>query len=81
MSEVSVIIVADDTADLEQLKASLEERGFRALPKKEPIQHQIRQLQGKIEKGMVAELLKVPGVKSVEEERTYELPPPHSRVQ
>jgi hypothetical protein len=77
MSDVRVIIVTDDDANLDEVKDSLEKSGLKV----PTIQRRIRQLQGQVDKGIIAELKKVPGVVSVEEERTIKLPPRGSPVQ
>jgi hypothetical protein len=77
MAETSVLIVADDDADLAKVKAQLEESGLKGVT----IQENLRQLQGKIAKDAVTELEKIEGVRSVEEERKIQLPPRGSPVQ
>ena len=77
MTETSVLIVAHDDADLAKVKAQLEESGLKGVT----IQENLRQLQGKIAKDAVAELEKIEGVRSVEEERKIQLPPRGSPVQ
>jgi hypothetical protein len=77
MSEIPVIVLVDDGADLQKVKANCEAHGLvqvRALPR-------LRILKGLIEEDRIAELTKRPGVRSVEKEREIRLPPPRSPVQ
>jgi hypothetical protein len=77
MAEIPVIVLLDDRADLQKVKANCEMRGLRevrALPR-------LGILKGLVDEGRVADLAKVPSVRSVEKEREIKLPPPGSPVQ
>ena len=77
MTEIPVIVLVDDGADLQKVKANCERYGLaqvRALPR-------LGILKGLIEEDRMAELTKAPGVRSVEKEREIKLPPPRSPVQ
>ena len=77
MTEIPVIVLVDDGADLQKVKANCETHGLarvRALPR-------LGILKGLIEEDRMAELSKVPSVRSVEKEREIKLPPPTSPVQ
>jgi hypothetical protein len=77
MTEIPVIVLVDDGADLQKVKANCEAYGLaqvRALPR-------LGILKGLIEEDRMAELRKVPNVRSVEREREIKLPPPTSPVQ
>ena len=77
MTEIPVIVLADDGADLQKVKAHCETYGLaqvRALPR-------LGILKGLIEEDRMAQLMKVPSVRSVEKEREVKLPPPTSPVQ
>ena len=77
MSEVPVIVLLDEGADLQKAEANCEKHGLRevrALPR-------LGLLRGLIDENRVPELRKVPSVRSVEREREIKLPPPGSPVQ
>jgi len=77
MTDVSVIVVVDDGADFDKVKATCASRGLKdvsALPR-------MRMLKGTTDAASVAALTKVPGVTSVEREREIKLPPRGSPVQ
>jgi hypothetical protein len=77
MTEIPVIVLVNDGADLQRVKANCERYGLTqvgALPR-------LGILKGLIEESRMAELTKVPGVRSVEKEREIKLPPPRSPVQ
>ena len=77
LTEVPVIVLAEDGADLQKVKADCERYGLtqvRALPR-------LAILKGLIDEHRIAELTKAPGVRSVEKEREIKLPPPSSPVQ
>src|SRR5262245_18605714 len=77
MAEIPVIVLLDDRDDLQKVKANCEMRGrreVRALPR-------LGILKGLVDEGRVADLAKVPSVRSVEQEREIKLPPPGSPVQ
>jgi|AmaraimetFIIA100_FD_contig_91_572638_length_1327_multi_3_in_0_out_0_3 hypothetical protein len=77
MTQIPVIVLVDDGADLQKVTANCARYGLtqvRALPR-------LGILKGLIEKDRMAELTKAPGVRSVEKEREVKLPPPRSPVQ
>ena len=72
-----MLITADKEADLKELKARLAEHGMKEVE----VISTSKVLAGEIDKGMVVELLKIPGVRFVEEAREPRLPSPDSPVQ
>jgi hypothetical protein len=77
LTEIPVIVLVDDGADLRKVKANCARYGLtqvRALPR-------LGILKGLIEEDRMAGLTKAPGVRSVEKEREIKLRPPRSPVQ
>ena len=77
MSEIAVIVVADDAGNLGKVQAASERHGLReikALP-------QLGMLRGVIARERMDELKQLPNVRSVELEGEIRLPPPTSPVQ
>ena len=77
LTEIPVIVLLDDGADLRKVKANCERYGLTqvsALPR-------LGILKGFIEEDRMAELTKAPGARSVEKERELKLPPPRSPIQ
>jgi len=77
MPLISVIIVVRADSSLHEVRLACERHGLtevQEIPR-------LNIVRGLIERNRIAELGKIPGIRSVEREREIQLPPPRSPVQ